>query len=109
MTNVRIIVETAIYRDYNKGKRIIMKVYELLNFNKELLHKIHVTGLKVDDYKYVDMYTDYLHLKNKNEKVTYIVNHLSEKYAISERQVYSVVCRMQKEITTADSMQLKTD
>lgn len=84
-----------------------MKVYELLNFNKELLLKIHVAGLKVDDYKYVDLYSDYLHLKNDGEKVTYIVNHLSYKYAISERHVYSIVHRMQNEITTANDMQSK--
>lgn len=30
-----------------------MKVYELLSFNKELLLKIHIAGLKVDDYKYL--------------------------------------------------------
>ena len=86
--------------------RKIMKVYELLSFNKELLLKIHIAGLKVDDYKYVDLYADYLHLKNKGEKVTYIVNHLSHKYAISERQVYSIIRRMEHEITTANAVQL---
>lgn len=50
-----------------------MKVYELLSFNKELLLKIHIAGLKVDDYKYVDLYSDYLQLKGAAEKVTYIV------------------------------------
>lgn len=85
-----------------------MKVYELLSFNKELLFKIHIAGLKVDDYKYVNLYTEYLHLKNEGEKVTYIINHLSDKYAVSERQVYSIVRRMQKEITTATIVQLKS-
>lgn len=83
-----------------------MKVYELLSFNKELLLKIHIAGLKVDDYKYVDLYADFLHLKNDGEKVTYIVSHLSHKYAISERQVYSIVRRMENEITTANTLQL---
>ena len=84
-----------------------MKVYEFLNFNKELLLKIHKSGLKLDDYRYVDLYTEYLSLKNEGDKVTYIVNHLSEKFVISERQVYSIVNRMQKEVT-ANSVQLET-
>lgn len=85
-----------------------MKVYELLSFNKELLLKIHIAGLKVDDYKYVDLYADYLQLKGEGEKVTYIVTHLSYKYAISERQVYSIVRRMENEISTANAVQLNT-
>ncbi|MFR9651401.1 MAG: hypothetical protein SNG35_05200 [Rikenellaceae bacterium] len=83
-----------------------MKVYELLSFNKELLLKIHIAGLKVDDYKYVDLYSDYLQLKGAAEKVTYIVQHLSDKYDISERQVYSIVHRMQQDIATAIPVQL---
>lgn len=86
-----------------------MKVYELLSFNKELLSKIHIAGLKVEDYKYVDLYNEFLCLKKQNEKVTYIVNHLSDKYKISERQVYSIVNRMQKDITTAGIVQLEMD
>lgn len=85
-----------------------MKVYELLSFNKELLLKIHIAGLKIDDYKYVDLYADYLHLKDRGEKVTYIVTHLSYKYGISERKVYNIVSRMQDEITTANAVQLNT-
>lgn len=85
-----------------------MKVYELLSFNKELLLKIHIAGLKVDDYKYVDLYADYLHLKNEGEKVTYIVTLLSSKYGISERKVYNIVSKMQDEITTAKAVQLNT-
>ncbi len=84
-----------------------MKVYELLGFNRELIDKIYSAGIKVDDYKYVDLYSEYICLKGQGEKVTYIVSHLSSKYLISERQVYSIVGRMQQDITTANPMQLE--
>ncbi len=85
-----------------------MKVYELLSFNRELIDKIYSAGIKVEDYRYVDLYMEYQHLKDRGDKVTYIVTHLSEKYSISERQVYSIVNRMQRDITTASSVQLET-
>lgn len=78
-----------------------MKVYELLKFSRELLLKIHTAGVKVDDYKYVDMFMEYQALKDKGDKITYIVNHLSTKYEISERQVYCVISRMQRDVLTA--------
>ena len=85
-----------------------MKVYELLSFNRELIDKIYGAGIKVEDYRYVDLYTEYVALKNKGTKVSYIVYCLSVKFKISERQVYSIVNRMGKDITTANSVQLET-
>lgn len=78
-----------------------MKVYELLSFNKELLKKIHTAGIKPDDYKYVDLYADYVSLKSNGEKVSYIVAKLSDKYQVSERQVYSVIGKMERDVSTA--------
>lgn len=86
----------------------IMKVYELLSFNRELIDKIYSAGIKVEDYKYVDLYTEYIYLKGQSEKVAYIVNYLSSKYGVSERQVYSIIGRMRQDITTAIPVQLET-
>lgn len=83
----------------------IMKVYELLTFNKELLKRIHSAGLRADDYKYVDLYNEYIDRLNMGEKVTYIVAILSAKYSVSERQVYNVVQKFGREIFTAKAVQ----
>ena len=83
-----------------------MKVYELLDFNKELLFKIHKAGLKADDFKYVDLYNEFLRLKSNGEKITYIVCCLSDEYKISERLVYSVINKMQQDVCTEKTMQL---
>jgi hypothetical protein len=76
-----------------------MRVYELLAFNKELLNKLVSTGIRPDDYKYIELYNEYAALKAQGEKVTYIVAHLSEKYELSERFIYSFISRMKREIT----------
>jgi hypothetical protein len=76
-----------------------MKVCELLSFNKELLNKLVSAGIRYDDYKHVELYSEYAALKAQGEKVTYIIAHLSDKYSLSERFIYSFISRMKREIT----------
>lgn len=33
-----------------------MTIYEILSFNKELLHRLSDVGIKTGDYKYVDLF-----------------------------------------------------
>ena len=37
-----------------------MKVIDILNFNRELLKKLQDAGIRLEDYRYVDLYSDYL-------------------------------------------------
>lgn len=74
-----------------------MTVFEILSFNKELLNRLFSFGIKVGDYVYVDLYSDYLQMRSNGNKMTYVVAILSEKYAISERKVYSVINRLGKD------------
>ena len=78
-----------------------MKVFELLSFNKELLSKIQLAGLKPDDWRYAEMYQEYSELKRQGEKITYIVNHLAMEYQICERQVYSIIRKLEQDVITA--------
>ncbi|KAA6334810.1 hypothetical protein EZS27_016906 [termite gut metagenome] len=71
-----------------------MKIFEILSFNRELLCRLSAVGTKANDYLYVDLYQDYLKMRNAGEKMTYIVAVLSGKYVVSERQVYCVIDRL---------------
>uniref|UniRef100_UPI003FF10C43 hypothetical protein n=1 Tax=Bacteroides uniformis TaxID=820 RepID=UPI003FF10C43 len=75
-----------------------MKIYELLQFNKELLNRLCSAGIKPEDYKYADLFTEYERLNREGEKKTYIVATLADKYRISERQVYAVIGRLSQEL-----------
>ena len=68
-----------------------MTVLEALSFNKELLKRLALMGLKPDDCKYIDLYSEYERLCKNGEKVTYIVSFLASKYAVSERKVYMII------------------
>lgn len=71
-----------------------MTIFEILNFNKELLRRLSEIGVKVNDYKYVDIYIDYHIMSKGGDKKTYIVAKLAEKYKMSERKVYSIISRL---------------
>ena len=43
------------------------------------------------------MYDDYVKMHTDGEKVTYIVSLLARKYTISERSVYKVLSRLEKD------------
>ena len=70
-----------------------MKVIEVLEFNQELIKRLKLTGIRLEDADYIDLYTEYKQLTAQGEKVSYTVAHLAEEYAISERKVYSLIKR----------------
>lgn len=68
-----------------------MKIFELLNFHRELLFRLYSCGIKMSDTRYIDLYSDYSRMLDAGDKVTYIVEILSEKYAVSVRKVYQLI------------------
>ena len=72
-----------------------MKVIEVLEFNRELIKRFKLAGIRLEDADYIDLYTEYKQLTAQGEKVSYVVAHLAEEYAISERKVYSLIKRFQ--------------
>ena len=76
-----------------------MKVIELLKFNRELLARLRAAGIRLEDTQFVDLYSDYVEMLGRGEKVSYAVAVLAEKYGISERKVYGLVKRFQSDCT----------
>lgn len=74
-----------------------MKVIEVLKFNRELIKRLKIAGIRLGDEKFVDLYTDYTTLLGQGEKVSYIVAVLSGKYAVSERKVYALIKRFKSD------------
>lgn len=71
---------------------------EIVDFNKELLQKLKKMGVKLTDYKYCDMYRDYMELIKTecNRKVVYLI--LAERYGVSDRQVYNIINHMKEPV-----------
>ena len=68
-----------------------MTLFEILNFNRELLKRLISVGFKPDDCRYLELYRDYVQMRKGGDKVTYIVSVLSERYSVSERKIYSII------------------
>lgn len=75
--------------------KIGMKVIEILKLNKGLLKVFQTAGIRVEDVRYIDLYTDYRALLDNGEKVCYIVAVLSERYSVSQRKVYALIKHFQ--------------
>lgn len=75
-----------------------MKVVKLLSLGKEFLKIMSFCDLKVEDYKYIEMYSEYVKARQNNEKYTFVIMKLSQCYGISESTVKRIIKRFEKEI-----------
>lgn len=74
-----------------------MKIIDVLKFNRELIKRLRIVGIRLEDEQFVDLYTDYTVMRQGGEKVSYIVAVLADRYVISERTVYSLIKRFNSE------------
>ena len=74
-----------------------MKVFEILNFNREPLKRLQQAGIRIEDVEYIDLYNDYRMMLCGGEKVSYIVATLADRYHVSERKVYMLIKRYGRE------------
>lgn len=74
-----------------------MKVFEILNFNRELIKRLQQAGIRLDDAKYIDLYVDYQTMLRHGDKATYIVATLADRYAVSERKIWGLIKRFESD------------
>ncbi len=74
-----------------------MKVFEILNFNREPLKRLQQAEIRIEDVEYIDLYNDYRMMFGGGEKVSYIVAILADRYHVSERKVYTLIKRYGRE------------
>lgn len=75
-----------------------MKAARILLIGRELLKLMSICDLKIDDYKYLEMYSEYVKARNSKVKYSAIIMELSDKYGISESSVKRIIRRFEREI-----------
>lgn len=70
-----------------------MTIFEVLNFNRELLDRLRSMGISLDDTQYIDLFADFSKMVADGDKVSYAVAVLADRYSVSERKVYSLIKR----------------
>lgn len=81
----------------NVDKSIDMTIYEVLKVYSGSLNILYEIGVNPEDYRYIDMYEEYIRLHNQGEKTTYIVAELSSKYDVCERNIYAIIKRFKSD------------
>lgn len=64
---------------------------DIVRFNKELFQRLQSTGIKIEDWRYVELYDEYERLLQEDVKRTAVALILAAKYKLSERQVYNII------------------
>ncbi len=72
-----------------------MKVVEILKLGQNILKTLQKARIRIEDVRYIGLYEDYLSIMNDGYKKSYTIAVLSEKYNISERQVYYLLKRFE--------------
>lgn len=70
-----------------------MSIADFIKLHKEIMNLLSQYDIRMEDFKYVDLYDDYTTMLKEGYKVSYIVCYLSDKYGISEASVYRVLKR----------------
>ncbi len=68
-----------------------MRIIDLIEFNRELLQRMNEAGIRLEDYKYCDLYRDYLKLSETMKSRKAVILTLAERHHISDRQVYNIL------------------
>ncbi len=77
-----------------------MTIFEVLNFNREMLNRLRQCGIRLEDADYIDLFVDFNNMVGAGHKVTYAVACLASDYNISERKVYSLIKHFQTNCNT---------
>lgn len=75
-----------------------MEVSEFIKENENLLKIMYQYDIKVTDYLRLEIYNDYVKLKDQNFKKIYIFNVLSDKYNIGISTIKSLIKKLSKEM-----------
>lgn len=72
-----------------------MKVVEILKLGQNILKTLQKARIRIEDVRYIGLYEDYQSIMNDGYKKSYAIAVLSERYNISERQVYYLLKRFE--------------
>ena len=75
-----------------------MRLIDLVEFNKELLQKLKEAGIRLEDYKYCDLYRDYIELSKTFSTRKEVILTLSERHHLSDRQVYNILRHLEMSV-----------
>lgn len=77
---------------------MLMKVSQYIKENVNVLKTMYQYDVKVSDYLRLEIYDDYIKLKEQNFKQMYILEILSDKYDVGISTIKSLIKKLSKEM-----------
>lgn len=71
-----------------------MKAVDVLELAQPIIERLLEANINPKDVQYLEMYKDYLRLKNEGHKITWIHSILSDEYNVSIRNIKYIVKRL---------------
>lgn len=75
-----------------------MRVHEALRLCLPLLQRLRDNGVRMEDIDYIPMYEEYLAMKDRGDKITYIMTTIADRHKVSERTLYRVFAALSREL-----------
>lgn len=75
-----------------------MRVHEALRLCLPLLQRLRDNGVRLEDLDYIPMYEEYLAMKDRGEKITYIMSTIADRHKVSERTFYRTFSALSREL-----------
>lgn len=75
-----------------------MKAVKILNIGAELLKMMSICDLRLQDFQYLEMYSEYIKARNANVKYNAIIYDFATRNNISESTVKRIIRRFEKEV-----------
>lgn len=73
-----------------------MKAVKLVQISTEMLKVLSENGIRIDDYKYVEVYNNYLNMRTNKVKHRAAIALLADENHISERTLERIFKRLSK-------------
>lgn len=75
-----------------------MTKFELIKMNQTLLTTLVENKISPKEVQNIKIFEEYREMKTKKHKVGYIIVFLTEKYALSESAIYTLIRRMAERV-----------
>lgn len=75
-----------------------MKAVDFIKISKETMKLLSDYDIRMGDFKYINLYSDYEDIVSQGGKVSYAVAVLAGKYDISEASIYRILRRFRRTI-----------
>ena len=80
-----------------------MKTHEIIKIGHKIIEELQKSCISMTDCSFIGMYEEYEKLLSDGSKKTLVVSYLAKKYFISERRVWYLIKKFEKECTIGAS------